>query len=97
MKMNIKTEDLCQDLPEEFIELVEYLKVLKNCEDPDYEFIKRLLEKTVEEVPVRFDWEKEKRKALRKKRNVRALSDQNGQNMIFGSNAPNLMKLTLLK
>ena len=42
IKVNIDSDILCSDCPEEFCEYIIYVKNLKYEEDPDYDFIKNL-------------------------------------------------------
>ena len=44
-KINTKTEELCQDLPEELIECINYIRGLEFYTKPDYKFLKKKCEK----------------------------------------------------
>ena len=80
-KMDITMDKLCEGLPEEFKEFIEYAKKLEFTEKPDYEYLKNLLKKVAEKNgidvdKVKYDWvikmeEKEKEKEKGEKENLK--------------------------
>ena len=56
IKINTKVEDLCKDLPSEFIQFVSYPRNLKFEEKPDYDFLKGLLYDIVKKEDIKMDY-----------------------------------------
>lgn len=63
MKQNISAEELCKDLPDEFVDYFEHCAELEFKDAPDYKYLQDLLERPLQRVsevstsPGRFDWE----------------------------------------
>ena len=62
LKKNTSPEILCKNLPNEFLEYMNYCKKLKFEEKPDYEYLKGLLQKVADKNnidinAVKYDWE----------------------------------------
>ena len=56
IKLNIDTDILCSDCPEEFGEYITYIKNLKYEEDPNYNFIKNLFINSLNKIGSKFDY-----------------------------------------
>ena len=56
IKINTKVEDLCKDLPSEFIQFVSYPRNLKFEEKPDYDYLKGLLYDIVKKEDIKMDY-----------------------------------------
>ena len=80
-KMEITTKELCEGLPEEFKEFIEYAKKLEFTQKPDYQYLKNLLKNVAEKNgididKVKYDWvikmeEKEKEYKKEEKENLK--------------------------
>ena len=60
-KISTSLDELCEGLPEEFKEFIQYARNLKFEEKPDYEYLKGLLQKVIEKNnidinTVQYDW-----------------------------------------
>ena len=59
-KMDVSTEELCEDCPKEFRQIVSYCRKLGYKETPDYSYIKYLLNKIKKRNKIRndnnYDW-----------------------------------------
>ena len=58
-KMKVSSEDLCEDLPEEIYNILEYVRSLSFYADPDYYFILSELSYVIEGSAggLLYDWE----------------------------------------
>lgn len=56
MKMKMSAEDLCKDLPEEFVKFLNYVKNLSFKQNPDYAFLKGLFNKIAENNNFKMDY-----------------------------------------
>ena len=69
IKKKMTPEELCEDLPDEFIDIYNYLMRIKFEEEPDYRLIKEYLVSALnnyEFTTFRFDWEHLKHSKLKK-------------------------------
>lgn len=57
MKQSLTPDKLCEDLPEEFKHYFNYLKSLKFAEEPDYNFLRRLLQDISKSQKFTIDFE----------------------------------------
>eukprot|EP00493_Phyllostaurus_siculus_P021640 UN21968 len=56
-KIEMTPEKLCKDLPEEFINFLNYVRKLEFTQEPDYKFLKKLLQLCCQRVESRkIDW-----------------------------------------
>ena len=55
-KINTKVEDICKDLPKEFITFLQYVRSLQYEEKPDYDYLKKLIEDMGEKNGVVWDF-----------------------------------------
>ena len=78
-KINTKVEDICKDLPKEFITFLQYVRSLQYEEKPDYDYLKKLIEIMGEKNGVIWDfgfdfndkvekWEKAQNEVIVKKK-----------------------------
>lgn len=56
MKLKMAAEDLCKDLPEEFVKFLNYVKNLSFKQNPDYIFLKGLFNKIAENNNFKIDY-----------------------------------------
>ena len=66
-KYEMSLDDLCEDLPKEFKEIIHYSKKLEFTEEPDYDYLEKLLFKAAESNyididSVEYDWEIKEKK-----------------------------------
>lgn len=61
MKQTISPEELCTNLPVEFLILLKYSRNLKFKEKPDYDYLQNMFEKLIisnnQEIDMKFDWD----------------------------------------
>ena len=93
MKMNISSNELCNGLPNEFEEFLDYSKKLKYEEKPNYEKLRKLFDNIMNREKYTYDYiydwttleEKESRKNIRKK-----TEPTNGDSFINNENSKKL-------
>ncbi|CAD8136389.1 unnamed protein product [Paramecium octaurelia] len=58
MKMRISSQELCQDLPNEFMKFIDLVKKMSYREKPDYKYFQQLLRRVAiqQQAEYRFDW-----------------------------------------
>ena len=99
IKINTKIEDLCKDLPFEFIKFVSYPRNLIFEEKPDYDFLKSLLHNIIKrediKVDYNYDWlnlnkkdEKQKERSENEEK-IKIFTDENINNNNKSNNKNN--------
>ena len=56
-KINVGVEELCKEMPSEFVTLVQYVRNLQFEEVPDYEMMKTKLKNVLEREKMTFSWD----------------------------------------
>lgn len=60
MKQKITPQELCKNLPEEFVNIIEYVKKLTFTEKPDYQFLQKQLKDIAQRegfpLDTKWDW-----------------------------------------
>jgi casein kinase I family protein HRR25 len=92
-KINMKVEEICKDLPNEFITFLQYVRSLQYEEKPDYDYLRKLIEVMAEKNDIIWDfnfdfcekldkWEKMKKNEILTKKKMYIKEDKVNKNFL---------------